>query len=89
MAAATFVNSFDKEMYSRQGDFADSEYIVSFSGNALGLFQSTVWQASEEFPLYRNARKPDFVHSEWMVSAVTSDPVEFDYPKKILSMLRM
>lgn len=85
MAAATFVNSFDKEMYSRQGDFADSEYIVSFSGNAMELSEYGI------AGLQKNSPFTDTLESQILsipgVDGIRSNQatsVEFDYPKEDL-----
>ena len=85
MAAATFVNSFDKEMYSRQGDFADSEYIVSFSGNALGLSEYGMAGLQKNSPFTETLESQ--ILSIPGVDGIRSNQatsVEFDYPKKDL-----
>ena len=85
MAAATFVNSFDKEMYSRQGDFADSEYIVSFSGNALELSEYGMAGLQKNSPFTEALESQIlFIPGVDGIRSNQATSVEFDYPKKDL-----
>lgn len=37
MTAATYMSSFDKKQFARQGDFADAEFVISISNGAIEL----------------------------------------------------
>ena len=72
-------------MYSRQGDFADSEYIVSFSGNALELSEYGMAGLQKNSP-FTEALESQILSIPGVdgIRSNQATSVEFDYPKKDL-----
>lgn len=83
MAAATFVNSFDQEMFSRQGDFKDSEYIISYSSNALDLSEYSLTELQKNAPLNETLKnKVLSIDGVDGIRSNKSTSVIYDYPKQ-------
>ena len=51
MTAATYMSSFSKESYARQGDFQESEFIISYSPSAVELNENGLSGMQAESPL--------------------------------------
>ena len=51
MTAATYMSSFSKESYARQGDFQESEFIISYSPSAVELNENGLSGMQADTPL--------------------------------------
>lgn len=51
MTAATYMSSFSKENYARQGDFQEAEFIISYSPSAIELNENGLSGMQAETPL--------------------------------------
>lgn len=51
MTAATYMSSFSKENYARQGDFQEAEFIISYSPSAIELNENGLSGMQVETPL--------------------------------------
>ena len=51
MTAATYMSSFSKESYARQGDFQESEFIISYSPSAIELNENGLSGMQADTPL--------------------------------------
>ncbi len=85
MGAATYMSSFHKADFARQGFFADAEFHISYSASAIELNENGLSGLQAEAPLHdgmiRQISGLDGVKS---VTPVKNLGIRFDYPKNDL-----
>ena len=82
MTAATYMSSFDKEKYPRQGYFVDAEFHIGYSPSAVSLNENGQSGLQARVPLGEEMiRQITALDGVKKVEAVKSFGIEFDYPK--------
>ena len=83
MTAATYISSFDKAGYSRQGNFASAEFDLTYSGAALEVNEHGMSGLQAEAPLddavIQEIQSIDGVRG---VEALKNFGIRFDFPKQ-------
>ena len=83
MTAATYISSFDKAGYSRQGNFANAEFDLTYSGAALEVNEHGMSGLQAEAPLddavIQEIQSIDGVRG---VEALKNFGIRFDFPKQ-------
>ncbi|MEG0377304.1 MAG: FtsX-like permease family protein, partial [Eubacterium sp.] len=85
MTAATYITSFDVNLFSRQGDFANAEYIVSFSENAKNQSETDLAGLQENSP-FTDTFKNQILSIPGVkeIRSAETTSVNFDYEKQDL-----
>lgn len=81
MAASTYLSSFDKKNYARQGDFTDAEFVIKIASSAVELDENGMSGIQAENPMDR--QMVERIRSLEGVKGVTeckSMGVKFDVP---------
>lgn len=83
MTAATYMSSFNKENYSRQGNFADAEFDISYSVSATGINENGLSGLQAEKPLDEQTVKEILaIDGVEAVEELKNFGIRFDYPKQ-------
>ncbi|MDE5937207.1 MAG: ABC transporter permease, partial [Ruminococcus sp.] len=82
ITSATYMSSFDKENYARQGDFKEAEFVIGISSGAVSLDENGMSGIQSKNPLNSDFIKQiqtiDGIES---VSEVKNFGVKFDFPE--------
>ena len=82
MTAATYMSSFDKMKYTRQGYFADAEFHIEYAQSAIELNENGMSGMQAEMPLDSEmVREISSLDGVKKVTEIKSFGVRFDYPK--------
>lgn len=82
MTAATYMSSFDKTKYTRQGYFADAEFHIEYAQSAIELNENGMSGMQAEMPLdSKMVREISSLDGVKKVTEIKSFGVRFDYPK--------
>lgn len=82
MTAATYMSSFDKMKYTRQGYFADAEFHIEYAQSAIELNENGMSGMQAEMPLDSEmVREISSLDGVKKVTEIKSFGVQFDYPK--------
>lgn len=82
MTAATYMSSFDKMKYTRQGYFADAEFHIEYAQSAIELNENGMSGMQAEMPLDSEmVREISSLDGVKKVTEIKSLGVQFDYPK--------
>lgn len=82
MTAATYMSSFDKENYARQGYFVDAEFHIEYAQSAIELNENGMSGMQAEMPLdNKMVKEISFLDGVEKVTEIKSFGVRFDYPK--------
>ncbi|MDE7328083.1 MAG: ABC transporter permease [Lachnospiraceae bacterium] len=83
MTAATYMSSFDKAGYARQGYFKEAEFHISYSQAAIELNQNGMSGLQAEVPLNNELiQKISTLDGVKKVEEIKSFGIRFDFPKK-------
>lgn len=83
MTAATYMSSFDKENYSRQGNFANAEFDISYSVSAIEVNENGMSGLQAEKPLdEQTVEKILAIDGVKGVEEIKNFGVSFDFPKQ-------
>ncbi len=82
MTAATYMSSFDKTKYARQGYFADAEFHIEYAQSAIELNENGMSGMQAEMPLDSEmVQEISSLDGVEKVTEIKSFGVRFDYPK--------
>lgn len=82
MTAATYMSSFDKENYARQGYFVDAEFHIEYAQSAIELNENGMSGMQAEMPLdNKMVKEISSLDGVEKVTEIKSFGVRFDYPK--------
>ena len=82
MTAATYMSSFDKTKYTRQGYFADAEFHIEYAQSAIELNENGMSGMQAEMPLDSEmVQEISSLDGVKKVTEIKSFGVRFDYPK--------
>lgn len=82
MTAATYMSSFDKTKYTRQGYFADAEFHIEYAQSAIELNENGMSGMQAEMPLDSEVvQEISSLDGVRKVTEIKSFGVRFDYPK--------
>lgn len=82
MTAATYMSSFDKENYARQGYFTDAEFHIEYSQSAIELNENGMSGMQASTPISNDmVQEIAALDGVKKVSEIKSFGVRFDYPK--------
>lgn len=82
MTAATYLSSFDKANYARQGFFADAEFHIEYAQSAVQLNENGMSGMQAQTPLDDNMiRKITALDGVKKVKPIRSFGVKFDFPQ--------
>ena len=82
MTAATYMSSFDKEKYTRQGYFADAEFHIGYAQSAIELNENGLSGMQAEMPLDSGmVQEISSLDGVEKVTEIKSFGVRFDYPE--------
>ena len=82
MTAATYMSSFDKDNYARQGYFTDAEFHISYAPSAIELNENGMSGMQAETPLNdQMIQEICDIEGVEKVTAIKSFGIRFDYPK--------
>lgn len=82
MTAATYISSFDKEKYARQGNFKDAEFCINYSMSAIELNENGMSGLQAEALMDRNmVGELAALDGVKNVKEIKGFGVKFDYPK--------
>lgn len=82
MTAATYMSSFDKMKYTRQGYFADAEFHIEYAQSAIELNENGMSGMQAEMPLDSEmVQEISSLDGVKKVTEIKSFGVQFDYPK--------
>ena len=83
MTAATYISSFDKENYSRQGNFANAEFNIFYSVSAIEINENGLSGLQAEMPLdEQTVQEILAIDGVEAVEEIKNFGVIFDYPKQ-------
>lgn len=83
MTAATYMSSFNKENYSRQGNFADAEFDLSYSVSATEINENGLSGLQAEKPLdEQTVQEILAIDGVEAVEELKNFGIRFDYPKQ-------
>ena len=83
MTAATYISSFDKENYSRQGNFANAEFNIFYSVSAIEINENGLSGLQAEMPLDEQTIQEILaIDGVEAVEEIKNFGVIFDYPKQ-------
>ena len=82
MTAATYLSSFQKENFARQGYFTDAEFVIGYSQSAIELNENGMSGIQADAPL-NNELIQEITSMDGVkrVTEIKSFGVSFDYPK--------
>ena len=82
MTAATYMSSFDKENYARQGYFVDAEFHIGYAQSAIELNENGMSGIQAEMPLNDEmVQEISALDGVEKVMEIKSFGIRFDYPK--------
>lgn len=82
MTAATYMSSFDKDNYARQGYFTDAEFHISYAPSAIELNENGMSGMQAESPLDdRMIQEICDIEGVEKVTAIKSFGIRYDFPK--------
>lgn len=82
MTAATYISSFDKTKYARQGYFKDAEFHIQYAQSAIELDENGMSGMQAKLPLNREiVQEISALDGVEKVTEIKSFGVRFDYPK--------
>ncbi len=82
MTAATYMSSFDKANYARQGYFVDAEFHIEYAQSAIELNENGMSGMQAEMPLNDEmVQEISALDGVEKVAEIKSFGVRFDYPK--------
>lgn len=82
MTAATYMSSFDKADYARQGYFADAEFHIEYSQSAISLNEYGMSGLQAQMPLDEElVQQISALDGVKKVTEIKGFGVKFDYPK--------
>lgn len=82
ITSATYMSSFNKENYARQGDFEESEFIIGFSSSAISLDENGMSGIQSKNPLNSDFIKQiKIIDGVESVTEVKNFGVKFDFPE--------
>lgn len=82
MTAATYMSSFDKTKYARQGYFADAEFHIEYAQSAIELNENGMSGMQAEMPLDSEmVQEISSLDGVEKVTEIKSFGVRFDYPQ--------
>lgn len=82
MTAATYMSSFDKENFARQGYFTDAEFHIEYSQSAIELNTNGMSGLQADMPMNGEmVQKIAALEGVEKVTEIKSFGVRFDYPK--------
>lgn len=82
MTAATYMSSFDKTKYTRQGYFVDAEFHIEYAQSAIELNENGMSGMQAEMPLDSEViQEISSLDGVRKVTEIKSFGVRFDYPK--------
>ena len=82
ITSATYMSSFNKENYARQGDFEESEFIIGFSSSAISLYENGMSGIQSKNPLNSDFIKQiKIIDGVESVTEVKNFGVKFDFPE--------
>ena len=83
MTAATYMSSFDKENYSRQGNFANAEFSIFYSASAIEINENGMSGLQAEMPLdEKTVHEILAIDGVEAVEEIKNFGVIFDFPKQ-------
>lgn len=82
MTAATYLSSFQKENFARQGYFTDAEFVIGYSQSAIELNENGMSGIQADAPLNNELiQEITSMDDVKKVTEIKSFGVSFDYPK--------
>lgn len=83
MTAATYISSFNKDNYARQGYFENAEFYIKYSGAAIELNENGMSGLQAEKPLDNNMEREILcLEGVKNIEEIKSFGVRYDYPEK-------
>ena len=80
MAAATYMSSFDREQYVRQGQFTDAEFDISYANSAIELDEYGLSGLQAKKPLAGMVEEISAWDGVKQVTGMKNLGVVFDFP---------
>lgn len=83
MTAATYMSSFDRENFARQGNFKEAEFDIQFSSGAIELNENGMSGLQAQSPLGQDMiQEISAIDGVKKVTGIKGFGIKFDYPKQ-------
>ncbi|MCM1270761.1 MAG: ABC transporter permease [Ruminococcus flavefaciens] len=83
ITAATYMSSFDKNGFARQGDFKEAEFVIGISPSAIELDENSMSGIQSKNPINENfVEQIKAIDGVKTVNEVKNFGVKFDFPQK-------